>query len=302
MEKKVKSIQVFRKPVEKANQGDRCGICLTNLDSKLIERGIASSPNYVKNAFALVINLKIIKYFKATIQSGSKFHITIGYETILGKIELFGMLNFKKNYIFINEINHQMYSEKFSNFHILAMIDFNFDSNEIDKVSSLTPPSGLVIGSKLDTDIHLNQCRLAFHGNILHLFNNKSYKDLVDNKNVNTSGESFLSDLKIYKEKSKQGVVERKHDEFTLICRSLFKKETLVESYVNMKVNLSTGDIGSIMGTFGQSGKIKIRIENGLSDTAKQQLDNLNKKESKPIYVELHYKKYIFGKKNKLFQ
>jgi selenocysteine-specific elongation factor len=43
-EKKIKSMQMFRKPVQAAKQGDRVGICVAQLDSTLIERGIASSP------------------------------------------------------------------------------------------------------------------------------------------------------------------------------------------------------------------------------------------------------------------
>ena len=39
--------------------------------------------------------------------------------------------------------------------------------------------NSLVIGSKLDTDIHLNQCRIAFHGNVLHMFTNKDFKDIT---------------------------------------------------------------------------------------------------------------------------
>jgi selenocysteine-specific elongation factor len=46
----------------------------------------------------------------------------------------------------------------------------------------------------------------------------------------------------------------------TVICKSLFKKETNIEIFSNLDVNLSTGDVGKIEGSFGQSGKIKIRI------------------------------------------
>ena len=43
--KKVKSMQMFRKPVNIAYQGDRLGICIgSGLDAKSIERGIIASP------------------------------------------------------------------------------------------------------------------------------------------------------------------------------------------------------------------------------------------------------------------
>lgn len=49
-------------------------------------------------------------------------------------------------------------------------------------------------------------------------------------------------------------------DDYTVIGRNLFKKETNLQLFVGLKVTLSTGEMGSIEGGFGQSGKIKIRI------------------------------------------
>lgn len=47
IQRKVKSMQMFKKNVRYAQQGDRVGICVTNLDPKLIERAIAASPGAV---------------------------------------------------------------------------------------------------------------------------------------------------------------------------------------------------------------------------------------------------------------
>lgn len=113
-QKKVKSIQIFRKPVERAVQGDRCGICFTSFDAKQFERGIICEPNYARVAYGAIISLHKIRPFKGTIQSGSKFHITIGHETIIAKIELFVASNnddesdkfdFKKEYLYLDEFN-----------------------------------------------------------------------------------------------------------------------------------------------------------------------------------------------------
>ncbi len=41
-------MQMFRKPVKTARQGDRLGICVTSLDSELVERSIAVSPASVQ--------------------------------------------------------------------------------------------------------------------------------------------------------------------------------------------------------------------------------------------------------------
>lgn len=134
---KVKSIQVFRKPVERAFQGDRCGICISNFDSKQFERGVVSSPNYVRTCYGVIINFEKVKYFKGTISSGSKFHISVGHETLLGKIILFAEpggttsisskneFNFNREYIYLDEINNDVDTHKKDvNFNILY-INFN---------------------------------------------------------------------------------------------------------------------------------------------------------------------------------
>lgn len=50
-------------------------------------------------------------------------------------------------------------------------------------------------------------------------------------------------------------------DDYTVIGRNLFKKETNLQLFVGLKVKLSTGETGVIEGGFGQSGKFKIRIQ-----------------------------------------
>lgn len=50
-------------------------------------------------------------------------------------------------------------------------------------------------------------------------------------------------------------------DDYTVIGRNLFKKETNLQLFVGLKVNLSTGETGVIEGGFGQSGKFKIRVQ-----------------------------------------
>jgi selenocysteine-specific elongation factor len=281
-QKKVKSIQVFRKPVEKAAQGDRCGICISNFDSKQFERGVICSPNFLKYSFGVIISLNKIKHFKGSIESGSKFHISIGHETLLGKVELFGEVesenekntndnsfDFSKEYIYVHDLNppaEENLKKKIKRH--FALIDFNYENNN-SKSSDHSATGGgvlcslnsLLIGSKLDTDIHLNQCRIAFSGHVIHQFTNKDYRenDSKQNANVNNS-QIYLSELKVYKEKVKEGFIERKHDEMTLIGKSLFKKETNMDLFVGLKVKLSTGEVGVIEGSFGQSGKFRIRI------------------------------------------
>lgn len=60
--------------------------------------------------------------------------------------------------------------------------------------------------------------------------------------------------------KSREGQVERVSDAYSVIGKNLFKKETNIQAFANLKVTLSTGQKGVIEGGFGQSGKVKVRI------------------------------------------
>jgi selenocysteine-specific elongation factor len=44
LERKIKSMQMFRKPVDTISQGDRAGVCVTGLDASLVERGLLCTP------------------------------------------------------------------------------------------------------------------------------------------------------------------------------------------------------------------------------------------------------------------
>ena len=106
-----------------------------------------------------------------------------------------------------------------------------------------------VLGSKLDSDIHKNICRLAFDGRLIHSFQEKEYQA------------TELPKLKIFKVKQKQGTVERLVNDYEVICKNMFKKETNIHLFSGLNVTLSTGERGVIDGPFGQSGKFKVRIK-----------------------------------------
>ena len=54
--------------------------------------------------------------------------------------------------------------------------------------------------------------------------------------------------------------VERLNNDYELIGKNMFKKETNLQCFVGLKVSLSTGEVGVLDGTFGQSGKFKVRL------------------------------------------
>ncbi|XP_050637651.1 selenocysteine-specific elongation factor isoform X3 [Macaca thibetana thibetana] len=268
--KKVKSMQMFHMPITSAMQGDRLGICVTQFDPKLLERGLVCAPESLHTVHAALISVEKIPYFRGPLQTKAKFHITVGHETVMGRLMFFSPApdNFDQEPILdsFDFSQEYLFQEQYLSKDLAPAVTNNDEADK--KASQATeghcprqqwalvefekpvtcPRLCLVIGSRLDADIHTNTCRLAFHGILLHGLEDRNYAD------------SFLPRLKVYKLKHKHGLVERAMDDYSVIGRSLFKKETNIQLFVGLKVHLSTGELGVIDSAFGQSGKFKIHI------------------------------------------
>jgi len=172
------------------------------------------------------------------------------------------------------------------------------------------PASSSYIASKFDMDIHANVCRLAFHGRVLHAF--------VD-------GSFDLSVLKVVKTKRRSGIVERVHDEQTVIVSGLFKREVNVaDLFAGLRVELSSGERGVIEGGFGQSGKVRVRVADGIKRETVEFLERVAAErkakakqrarvqtvngqttvgeQQEPIRVVLTFRQYAYDAKKKIFQ
>lgn len=256
--RKIKSMQMFRNPVQTVIQGDRAGICLPNLNAEKLERGILAATGSVKRISHAIIKLNRVKYFKSSINSRNKFHISIGHQTIMAKITLFKgnsrMFDLDSEYEYLEETSDEI---DFIN----CLLEF--------ETAPLTVQEALVIGSKLDIDEKSNVCRIAFWGRLEHFWIN-----------------GMTSELKIFKHKRKEGRIDRVVNVNELIVKDLIKKECDPKLYLNKKVKLSTGEEGYLDTTFGQSGKIRVRF-----------LEALQERNSwKDIKVIFEYKYYMFNK------
>jgi len=88
-QRKVKSMQMFRQNVTSASMGDRIGLCVTQFNAKLLERGVIAQPGYLKHIYAVCLHLKPIRYYKQAIKSKSKLHISVGHDTVMANVTLF---------------------------------------------------------------------------------------------------------------------------------------------------------------------------------------------------------------------
>ncbi|XP_043297984.1 selenocysteine-specific elongation factor isoform X1 [Cervus canadensis] len=324
--RKVKSMQMFHTPVSSAVQGDRLGICVTQFDPKLLERGLVCAPESLHTVHAALISVEKIPYFRGPLQTKAKFHITVGHETVMGRVMFFSpapdsldrepvldSFDFSREYLFQEQYlcpgpataEAEEKAGQASAGHgprqQWALVEF--------EKPVTCPRLCLVIGSRLDADIHANTCRLAFHGVLLHGLEDKSY------------AESALPALRVYKLKQRHGVVERVLDDHSVIGRSLFKKETNIQLFVGLRVHLSTGELGVIDSAFGQSGKFKVHVPGGLSPESKRILTSALKKRGRagrgeaakpeeaerpepaqPVGLSLSFKRYVFDAHKRMVQ
>ena len=91
--KKVKSCQVFHKTASIVKAGDRAGLCITGLDSNSLERSIAASEGGVVRLTSAIVSVKRVKFYdggEAGLLSGRKFHVSVGYRTVMATATFFG--------------------------------------------------------------------------------------------------------------------------------------------------------------------------------------------------------------------
>lgn len=287
--KKVKSIQMFRQPMTTATQGDRIGICITQFDATLLERGIIARPDYVQTIKAAIVRLNTIKYYKAELVSKSRFHISLGHDTVMSHIQLFRAVDaeqhefdWTKHYEFVAETTTKRRHPDTMPTAMFALLQFDH--------SVAVVPNALVIGSKLDMDANKNECRLAFWSQL------KSDCVAHDSRDYDRT---FLAALKVFKQKSKTGSVQRICNERELIVDQLFKKESNRQMFVGMRVELTPlCRHGTIESTFGSTTKVKVRLDLELTPA---EMDRLKQK-SNDIRVVLNFRKYLYRSNSKVVQ
>jgi selenocysteine-specific elongation factor len=334
LQKKVRSLQVFKRPVQTCAVGDRVGMCITQFDSKLFERGIVAAPGTVPSFIAAVVSAEKIRFFKGIVHSKMRYHVTVGYTTVMATAVffkapghpaslatsaksceegiLFGSqddsplqadctndvdisLNRESNISAFNEDLEYEYSSCLDSVPgdnsctagVEHFCELRVEDKRCHRVITSTcstwallrfdrpvtcPAGSKYVASRFDADIHKNSCRLAFHGRIIH----PSVEDPASVKHI-----------KVFTMKKRFGSVDRVHDVKTVIGKGMFKKETDMTIFQGLRVFTSRGEIGTIAGAFGKSGKFKVCLKDGVSPS------DLKGNASRLI---LNYKHFLFGK------
>lgn len=293
--RKVKSMQMFKRPVKRAVKGDRVGICVTQLDADLLERGIVAAPGTVPTFSGAIAQVEKIRFFKGTIESRSKLHLTVGHTTVMAEALFFGFedaeaavkspastvhlrtsptvppLDFSAQYLYQDQLFGPEGRPKPEALSLPSTSGAALGPEAGEHADPAAyrgpqwaylhfdhpvtaPADSLVIGSRLDQDIHLNSCRLAFSGRLCSL--------------VDPSKPQDLQRLQIFKPKRKEGVIERIEQEGRVaIGKNMFKKDADLSLYLGMKVVTENGEKGTFEASFGKSGKYKMLFLDGVSKT-----------------------------------
>jgi len=288
VEKKIKSIQMFKRPVKSVACGDRAGICLAQLDASTVERGLLASPGSVPLVACAVAKVRKVRYYLGTADTDSKFHVTAGHSTALATATFFGAYELaskqrrkdsSSSYAPTNEYRFQEHlvgalgddplKKKASSDGVVSSSEREDEEErqqeELEQYCLLRfdqkvrcQEDALVIGSRLDVDATMNACRIAFYGRL-----------------VWTSTAAFSSDTadlpRLYKMKQKTSrvvTVENPNSakpgvHYEVIAEDLFKKEANMQQFVGLRLQADTGDVGTLAGAYGREGKYKVTFKEG---------------------------------------
>lgn len=279
-------MQMFKKPIQKAYQGDRVGMLIKNLDHTTIERSLACNEGYVQSLSSGIFLLKKIIYYKNEIKSNSKFYLIIGNQGVNAKCLFFSKEGDKSGLYTDFDIKNvqktvvnlkQLYSTEFTyqdelvnNNEDYTLAILKFDNN------LLMPPDMIALGSKIDFDVSHKSNRIAFYGKMIDKFTE-------DKK------------LKIYKMKSKSGQILRLVDENVAIVKSLFKKDSNIDDFIGKTVCIAESEnkiFGKIVSKFGQAGKVKVEFNENIKDL-KLKNNDCGEIDYNSFTITLEYKKYI---------
>eukprot|EP01059_Diplonema_ambulator_P005241 TRINITY_DN1499_c0_g2_i2.p1 TRINITY_DN1499_c0_g2~~TRINITY_DN1499_c0_g2_i2.p1 ORF type:complete len:582 (+),score=183.95 TRINITY_DN1499_c0_g2_i2:33-1748(+) len=267
MDRKVRGIQVFRKPVKAAHKGDRIGMSVSKFDSTM-ERGIVCALGSNVQTYSLgVARIQKVRFYKSAIPSNLKLHVTVGHSTVMGAAKFFYRMKREDDdlhyhphdtHYWLDELEGEKKKEGEAEPGLPtpppeAIVTFALISFEQPLT---TPINATLIASKLDTDVHANICRLCFQGHMECAVKPEEVKD-----------------IRAMKEKVRNAAIDRVVDDYSCIGKNLVTAKTGdLTKFIGMKIlfepprdpetgNFAEGKfpyVGTIDSSFGKSGKFKV--------------------------------------------
>eukprot|EP00999_Lentomonas_sp_LEN2_P001393 NODE_242_length_1818_cov_114.302188_g216_i0.p1 GENE.NODE_242_length_1818_cov_114.302188_g216_i0~~NODE_242_length_1818_cov_114.302188_g216_i0.p1 ORF type:complete len:593 (-),score=114.97 NODE_242_length_1818_cov_114.302188_g216_i0:39-1745(-) len=266
IEKKVKSIQVFKKPVQSCSRGDRCGVCVTQFNPENMERGLACAAPaagksvLVQSYSTAIADVERVRFYKQSVCSNSKIHVTVGHTTVMATVRFIATakgvvdpeFSFDTEYRWMAELpeeaNYTPATPKSRTWYAVLF----FDSPVVTAIDAS------LIASKLDVDVHSPTCRLMFFGKLVAAIDQDATKR-----------------IRAIKDRCKTAQIARVTDSNNAIANNLLKsKQSDLTPFIGMTIlyqptallpGSSEPDtppgpvfVGKLEETFGKSGKFKV--------------------------------------------
>ncbi|PAV83385.1 hypothetical protein WR25_16119 [Diploscapter pachys] len=229
--RRVRNVQSWKITVNEVKAGERAALQITG-SGNLHARTLVShyrNPSFFSPIHRVLATFHAIPFYRSQLKSGMKCHISSYCETVVATCS------------FIQDEGEGEF-EKLSEPKNGCNVVLSFDR------PLFVPNESFYIASKLEQQG--KGCRFAFRGNFIRII-----KD--PNKEISQ-----------FTRKQKEGKIERIEEERrSAIVTGLFKKESNIEVFQNMKVVLEPlGMIGKIESKFGKSGKTRIVFEKEIDD------------------------------------
>lgn len=220
VERKVKSIQIFRKSQSEASAGQRIGISVIKLPPEKVSRGFyACKPDSLSISDKIIIKGRINTLFNRGLQPKLQVHLTIGMPTVSGLIYPFEIIN--KRYI-LKE-------------NILKGDSFNA---YVELTEKTTVEKGMpILISRLD--IEPTNLRIVASGEISSIPSKKP---------------------DFYKIKTKEGHIRNLDRKEGIVVEGFSDNIIGAETYIGKKVETESGIKGEIIDTFGTKGSVLIKF------------------------------------------
>ncbi|CAD6184351.1 unnamed protein product [Caenorhabditis auriculariae] len=244
--RKPKMLETWKQPVEEVRAGERAAVLVSNIDADSFSRTLIASPGSLRSLSRCIASVEPVPFFRSSLLSGTKMHISIGFETVMAECQFLRPQP---------ECPDEF--EQLRSMESPCVVQLTFE-RAVFVADEGNSPCSFLMASRLEQQ--RKGCRFAFHGRVLKI---------VDD----------TTSLKRFTRKCRQGVVERvEGGRRTAICCGMLKKETKIELFKNMIVQLETGEEGRIEGSFGRNGKIRLTFSSALPDSLPS-----NKKRQKPV-------------------
>lgn len=290
LQRKVRSIQMFRQPVQEALCGDRAAFAVTRLEASNVERCLLAAPGSVPSFSAAVAHVHKIRFYAGDIKSRSKLHISVGHLTVMAHLEFFGLPDTAQHNGGNNQpqpigrafptTSNASQASSFQAQEGAHQFEFGRQYQHQEQLHGAEgrPPDDNLPGPAEQNYIGPQWVLLRFSQPVVAAPDSGLIGSKLDADAsaaacrlafcghlvaiLDTSDPLQLKRLQVFRRKRREGVIERvTGGDRNAVCRGMFKKETAISAFAGMQVISELGVLGTLGGTFGKSGKFTVRFD-----------------------------------------